>query len=66
MRRVNAVALAMMMVAAVGGNRPRADFVPIERPDEDDEPAVERPIATGFGARAARRRAERAAKRGAR
>lgn len=66
---------AMLLAGAVGGG-----FVPIEpEPDDepeqtDDEPDVERPIASaaparatnGFGARAERRRQARAAQRGRR
>lgn len=66
---------AMLLAGAVGGG-----FVPIEpEPDDeseqtDDEPDVERPIASaaparatnGFGARAERCRQARAASRGAR
>jgi len=67
--------ITAMLLGGVGGG-----FVPIEpEPDDepertDDEPDVERPIASaaptratnGFGARAERRRQARAAQRGAR
>lgn len=69
---------AMLLAGAVGGG-----FVPIREPEPepddepeqtDDEPDVERPIASvtparttnGFGARAERRRQARTAQRGAR